>query len=112
MSEKAENFTLTTTRELAAWMRRNHFFAVTAHEDPDGKSHEHMAWMLDRVNLDDMNLSKANRWIGYVQAYLVINKLCSLEDVKKDTHYYRDRRNEGSPYAAPGLVQGADGRWY
>lgn len=84
MSEKAENFTLTTTRELAAWMRRNHFFAVTAHEDPDGKSHEHMAWMLDRVNLDDMNLSKANRWIGYVQAYLVINKLCSLEDVKKD----------------------------
>lgn len=67
-------------------------FIVDAVEDPEGRSEGHMVWMLDRVRagLDDetWDIGKANRWIGYVQAWLVIHFRSRLEAVKYAVRYH------------------------
>lgn len=85
------DFDLNRTRLLAHDLREKYFADVRPLEDDAGQTPEHMAWMLDYVVIDcDMTLSKASRWVGYVQAWLVIHFKAKLETIKDETRYWRD----------------------
>lgn len=82
---------LTRTRLLARDLRGRYFAITPWAEDPEGRSKQHMAWMLDRI-VDDssMTLAKASRWLGYVQGWLVFHHRACLADVKADVRLFRD----------------------
>lgn len=87
---------LLATRRCAAHLRSAYFDDKTPKEDPQGRSAEHIAWMLDRIWDDDMTLAKASRWLGYCQAWVVLHHHTDLKYVKSTTRFFRDsKENEG-----------------
>ncbi len=74
------------TKQAVKNAREKYFNAASdiGEEDPNGKSRQHMVWMLDKIIKDGFNKTKANRWLGYVQGWLVFHDLASLEDIKND----------------------------
>lgn len=91
---KPKDIGLKQTRGIARAMLIGHFSRVEVKEDPRGLTQEHMAWMLHRVVHDKaFTLAKANRWLGYVQGWLVITQRESLEYVKESV-----RAAKGEPW--------------
>ena len=58
-------------------------FGGRATRDPDGKSIEHAAWMLQGIAMGYVQHEKAHRWLGYAQAIFVAEELLTLNDVKE-----------------------------
>lgn len=86
-----KDLTLQQSRLLATAYRINDFRNVEAKEDPAGVSREHMAWMLDRMLSEDMPIAKFSRWLGYVQAWLVLYHHKPLDFIKDETRHFRDK---------------------
>jgi len=80
--ESSLDFTLQQVKVVSLNIRRTYFSDVEAIEDPMGRSQSHMTWMLDKLIGDDINVTKANRWLGYIQAWLVLHYHCELDSVK------------------------------
>lgn len=79
----AKTLDLAQTVALAAFYRTGIFRHYEAHEDSEGRTAKHMVWMCERVMNDKaMTLDKASRWIGYVQAYLVLFQQYTLDELK------------------------------
>lgn len=81
---------LKQTRTAARALIIGFFQSVESKEDPRGLSEEHMRWMLDRISRDKtFTLAKASRWLGYVQAWLVLYQHAPLEYVKQNVRSAR-----------------------
>ena len=52
--------------------------------DTDALSLNHLKWMIMicKNNIDTWSVSKMNRWIGFIQAGLLMHKLTSMDDLK------------------------------
>lgn len=48
----------------------------------DGRGEAHIHWMLLELQKAEMSPTKACRWLGYVQCYLVTNGVLNLDDAK------------------------------
>lgn len=82
-----EPLTLEQTKRAAAQLCLHPVFhSVDPIEDVNGRGVRHMLWMLLKVVVldPDMTLDKANRWLGYVQGWLVASLHAELEDVKNN----------------------------
>lgn len=51
--------------------------------DPEGNTLAHMVWMREEMSRGDQSDAKANRWLGYIQGWLVAMGLATLDDCKK-----------------------------
>ena len=50
----------------------------------DSLSLSHLKWMIIscKNNIDTWSISKMNRWIGFIQAGLLMHKLATMDDLK------------------------------
>lgn len=54
---------------------------------PPGPRHleyGHLIWMCDRIeeNADDWPLTKLHRWIGFIQAGMLANRMLSMDEIR------------------------------
>lgn len=65
---------------IAKELIKNHPFLSDGKPDEKNfQSFSHLRWMLDNVISDEMSDTKASRWLGYVQAQMVLSHLTSYE---------------------------------
>lgn len=79
---------------LVANYQRVFFDGTEPVEDSRGLTGQHQAWMLAKVFKEvtegTMVLEKANRWVGWVQCWLVMTGLATLGDVKDSVRRFKD----------------------
>lgn len=51
--------------------------------DPEGRSLEHAVWMLLEIYWRKIDGNKAQRWLGYAQALLVMHDRVTLDQMKE-----------------------------
>lgn len=89
----AKPLTLSQTRTMASAYQATYFKDTFPVEDPEGRSQQHMAWMLNRIvndARDDMPIDKASRWIGFVQAWLLLFNQVTLDNLKQNVRDARE----------------------
>ena len=47
--------------------------------DPEGRTLNHLKWMVTEMMTKEFSDGKLNRWVGYIQGQLVLMKLTTLE---------------------------------
>jgi len=46
--------------------------------DPEGKTLNHLKWMINEMKTKEFSQGKFNRWLGYIQGVLVMKNITSL----------------------------------
>lgn len=46
--------------------------------DPEGKTRNHLKWMINEMKTKEFSQGKFNRWLGYIQGVMVVQGLTSL----------------------------------
>jgi len=83
------DLSLGTTKVLAGRIRAHYFKGVISAEDSEGRSVGHMAWMLEQIQGFD-SATKASRWLGFVQAWLLFTYRTDLTKLKAGVRNVRE----------------------
>ena len=67
--------------ELWVILNVNH---ISAMRDPRGIAINHAQWMIENMPNDD-EVEKYSRWIGYIQALMVVHGLMTLNEMRDIT---------------------------
>jgi hypothetical protein len=66
--------------KAARRIRDEYLPGIIAQRDEAGTQIGHIAWMIEQM--DEMSESKAMRWLGYIQGYLVTSGRATLAAMK------------------------------